>query len=183
MRSITQLAVSIFAASLPVTAQAPGDLGRPIAPAAGMIGGVGLGGGTLGVAGQLYLGATTSIGDLFARGVYMTEVHSLSLVCRDCPVDEASSDIGVLYGFRVRAGPNGWLRIAAGPAAVRTILEDCPSLGTCYNEWREAHTTGLAVQLDAVRMRVESNLGIGVSVFGNLNADRSFWGITVSIHG
>ena len=182
MRSIVQPLALLLAATLPVAAQAPSDSARSSGSATGIFGGVGIGGGTLGVAGQLSFGAATSIGDFFVRAVHMTEVNSslgVSLNDRN-PVDEASSDVGLLYGFPLRLGSSSWLRLAAGPASVRTIFDDCQPNGSC-SKWSKANTTGLALQLDwAVRV---GRGHVGVSAFGNRNAHRSFWGVTLSLFG
>ncbi len=176
VRSIVQATVLLLAATLPVAAQAPSESAQSSDSETGVFIGVGIGGGTLGVAGQLSLGAATSIGDFFVRAVHMTEVHG-GLNPRG--VHESSSDVGLLYGLRLRLGSSGWLRLAVGPAAVRTVFDDCQPNGSC-NEWSKANTTGLAVQLDGALVRFGST-DIGVGAFGNLNADRSFWGVTLSL--
>lgn len=98
--------------------------------------------------------------------------------------EETSQDIAVLYGRR-RSGSIGWLRAAAGLGVAYGVHRGDRLPGACYfgcSYEEERHTTlGLALQFDAVWAPLRS-LGLGLSLFGNLNDPGPFGGATVSLH-
>ena len=172
--------VVLLAAALPVGAQAPADSGWLTGEATRFIGSAGLGGGTLGLAGQGSVGTVTSSGEFLVRGAAMTDFDL------QASVPNHSWDIALLYGRRSTAGSRIWLRAAAGPAFVRTVRRGATTV--VQTRWMYSRTTeqiienafGLAVQLDAVWQT--DGPGFGLGAFGNLNGDRSFVGAMLSVH-
>jgi hypothetical protein len=74
-----------------------------------------------------------------------------------------SSEVGILYGRRATWGSDRWVRLLAGPARVHVA--------------RFEPTLGLAAQLD-----VAWSTRSGLTVFTNLNGERSFWGAFLMAH-
>lgn len=95
----------------------------------------------------------------------------------------ANTDVALLYGRRGSSGRN-WGRIAAGPALVETLrpggATDCGWFGCTYED-EVARTLGLAVQADGV-WAFSRPFGLGISVFGNVNAEGPFFGAVLSLH-
>ena len=95
----------------------------------------------------------------------------------------SETDIALLYGRRSGSGST-WGRIAAGPAFVESIQDgeatDCAFFICSYENVVE-RTVGLALQVDGVWAFSEP-VGLGASLFGNLNPSSSFFGLAVSLH-
>lgn len=94
------------------------------------------------------------------------------------------SDVAFLFGRLGQMG-HGWTRVALGPAVAWKIQErGCleSSFIWCTRWDRVTRVApGLAIQADAV-WAVVGPLGLGLSLFGDLNTAGSFGGALVTLH-
>ena len=139
-------------------------------------GGIGVGS-LAGVAAQGSLSVPVGGGDLLARVAGTTEFTLFSK-------SETSRDIAILCGRR-SSGSKTWVRAAAGLGVAYGLrrgrqLKGICWLGCSYEEERHS-TVGLALQFDAVWAPLRS-LGLGLSLFGNMNGPGSFGGATLALH-
>ena len=172
MRSLATLLVMLSVMVAPIWGQPPS------ASAINLVGGVGLGGGTLGVAGQAYVGVGTSIGEFLVRTGGTTDFD----LSQDA---DSSSDVAILYGFRSRPSEGLWFRAAAGPGWVHSVrrgprhVERTQWSYRSFTESAESSAIGLAVQLDVAW---GSPRALGVELLGNMSSAGSFAAVTLSVH-
>jgi hypothetical protein len=136
---------------------------------------LGVGVGSLDFAGVLAVGVRVPPGEVVIRTAFTGEIAFFNPA-------ESVWDAAVLYGLRT-SGDGGWVRGAVGAALVeveeRGDVEECVFI-FCDYERERSRTVGLAAQADAV-WAVARWLGLGVTVFGDLNSKMSFTGATLTL--
>ena len=177
MRSPLITMISILSSALPIAGQSA-DAAPPSESGAAFVAGLGFGGGTLGMAGLGYVGASTRLGDFLVRGSGTDEFNVLE-------DSDASSDVALLYGLRATTAGGVWIRAAAGPSMARTVRYGPRTVSQTdwsygsYADREETRTLGLALQLDIAWGR---RVGVGLALLGDLNGERSFVLAAVSGH-
>lgn len=161
------------------TAEAPRPGAEPAqatVPRQGVTVGVGMGTGSRDIAGHLSLWIQKDHHAIAIRSAGASDFNILS------PSD-SESDLAVLYGRRGRSART-WGRIGVGPGVVQTVRSgpgyDCSWFVCSYDRVRET-TVGLAFQADGT-LAFSRFLGLGISIFGNLNSAGSFGGAALTIH-
>ena len=178
----TRLTAALLAASAvlcgcPVTAVGqPVELAPDTVPGNGVVAGLGFGGGSKGLAGQLSVWGHWGKHTVGVRTAATSDFNLFG------PSD-STEDYALLYGFR--SGPGRvWGRVGIGPAQVRTVRQgdpiECHSFFFCEYETHRSSTTGLALQVEGV-LRLFGPVGLGVTFFGNHNPESSFGGATLGL--
>ena len=173
MRRLFAIAAALLAATAPISAQTTSR------SPSGFVGGLGIGGGSLGLAAEAYLGAATTIGTFLARAAGTTDLDTSQ------SVSDSSSDLAVLYGFTSTPETGPWIRFAAGPAFVRTVrrgarrTQSTSRSFSSFTESEASETVGLALQLT---LAWGQERAVGLGVLGNLNSEGSFAAALVSLH-
>lgn len=171
-RALPVSALFSAVAGSPALAQSGGEPGTGVQVATGFVATVGLGAGALGLASQASIGWSAPSGELRLRAFDVTNVD-LAVSGTPGRHDE-SWDLALVYGRRINLGSPYWLRIWGGPAYVRTIGRwefqecsiDCPR-------------TGSAGSLGAAWAIMMGRGGLSLSLLGDVNENRSFWGVTI----
>lgn len=149
---------------------------RIMTPRQGVTVGAGMGTGSREMAGHLSLWIQKDHHAFAVRTAGASEFNILS------PSD-SETDWAVLYGRRADS-ERTWGRFAAGPGVVRSIRSgpgyDCAWFICSYDQARET-TLGLAFQADGT-LAFSRFVGLGISVFGNLNPKASFAAAALTIH-
>lgn len=175
LNGLPALAMLVLAPCVSLAQQQPSV---PAPPPNGVVLSGGLGVGSLdGLAAQFSLAVPLSGGDLIGRAAGTSEFTIFG-------TSETSQDIAVLYGRR-SSGSKGWVRAAGGLGVAYGVRRGEQLPGACFfgcSYEQERHSTlGLAVQVDAVWAPI-SSLGLGLSLFGNLNQPGPFGGVTLNLY-
>lgn len=151
-----------------------GEAGEDGAPADGVVASLGFGTGSNGVGGQLSIWAQLRGHSLGLRTASTFDFQFFG------PSD-SDEDYAILYGRRSEPG-RAWGRVGMGPALVRTVRPGDPidCFFFCTYETHRSSTVGLALQADGV-LALFGPVGLGATVFGNVNPISSFGGITVNV--
>lgn len=144
-------------------------------PDDGVVASLGFGVGSAGAGGQLSLWAHLG---KHAVGVRTAATFRFELL----GPSDSDEDYAFLYGRR--SGPGKlWGRVGIGPAFVRTVRHgeaiDC-AFFLCTYETDRSSTVGLALQADGV-LKLFGPVGLGATVYGNLNGESSFGGATLGV--
>lgn len=130
------------------------------------------------------LGAMASLALSHRTGDYMLRVTETTDFELFRPSD-TTGDVAVLYGLR-RSWSSGWARAAVGVAGAthvdRDRIRECEFFSCRDVDVEKASSTvGVASQVDLV-WAPDRHAGIGVALFGNLNDQQSFAGLTLTAH-